>query len=164
MAIPVISNFIQWVIIPAVIFSLFVFSFRVTTTITESELKISSRAGFWAGLLLFVIYVIGQLNAIRKPVLEYSPLPGFLWLPMGFGSILGFAILWLIKIVLPTRLVGLITLLLCSVSTSALFTYIFLDSLRVWVLYLTLGTSLGILLHIVFFPASVKGIFATPAK
>jgi hypothetical protein len=59
----------------------------------------------------------------------------------------------------PTRLVGIITLLLSAISTSALFTYFFIIDLRIWILYLTLGSALGILLHIVFFPASVKEIF-----
>ena len=60
---------------------------------------------------------------------------------------------------MPTRLVGLITLMLAGSSTSAIFTYIFIDSLRVSVLYWTLGTALGILLHIVLFPASIAHIF-----
>ena len=59
----------------------------------------------------------------------------------------------------PLRLVGLITLMLAGSSTSAIFTYIFIDSLRVSVLYWTLGTALGILLHIVFFPSSIAHIF-----
>jgi hypothetical protein len=115
-------------------------------------------------LLLFVIYVIGQLNQIRKPILNYSTLPGFLWVPISIGVATGFSFLWLIKIVLPTRIVGLITLLLCSVSSSALFTYIFIDSLRVWVLYLSLGVSFGVLLHIVIFPGSVKDLFPQKAN
>ena len=61
---------------------------------------------------------------------------------------------------IPTRLVGLITLLLAATSTSSLFTYVFINSVRVSVLYWVLGTALGILLHIVLFPASVRDIFS----
>jgi hypothetical protein len=49
--------------------------------------------------------------------------------------------------------------MLAGSSTSAIFTYIFIDSLRVSVLYWTLGTALWILLHIVLFPASIAHIF-----
>jgi hypothetical protein len=49
--------------------------------------------------------------------------------------------------------------MLAGSSTSAIFTYIFIDSLRVSVLYRTLGTALGILLLIVLFPASIAHIF-----
>jgi hypothetical protein len=109
--------------------------------------------------LSFVIYVVSQLGQIREPELRYVPLPGLQLLPLGWGVTAGFLFLWIVRHAVPTRLVGLITLLLTGTSTSALFTYIFIDSLKVSVLYWTLGAALGILLHIVLFPASVVHIF-----
>jgi hypothetical protein len=49
--------------------------------------------------------------------------------------------------------------MLSATSSSALFTYVFLTTLRVSVLYWTLGAALGILLHVVFFPDSVRHVF-----
>lgn len=155
-----ISNAVQWVIVPCIMLALFVFALIVAGSVRESELKASAWAGFWAGLVVFVIYVVSQLNSIREPDFEFSTLPGLLFAPMILGLVVGFIFLWLVRAMIPTRLVGLITLLLATTSTSALFTYVFINSLRVSVLYWVLGTALGILLHIVLFPASVRDIFS----
>jgi hypothetical protein len=69
----------------------------------------------------------------------------------------------LVRLAEPTRLVGLMTLTLAAASTSALFSYTFIDSARVSVLYWTLGAALGILLHIVIYPASIEHIFRPAA-
>jgi uncharacterized membrane protein YfcA len=161
---PVISTLIQWVILPSIMFALFVMAWMIASTAKNAELKVSSWAGFWAGLVTFVIYVVSQLRHIQEPNFDYSKLPGFLILPLGAGLGAGFVFLWLVRQLVPTRLVGLIALMLAASSTSAVFTYIFLDTLRVQVLYCTLGTALGILLHIVLFPSSVEHLVKSAAK
>ncbi|MCX7902836.1 MAG: hypothetical protein N2483_11310, partial [Burkholderiaceae bacterium] len=83
----------------------------------------------------FVVYVVSQLGAMRNPRFDLYELPGLLITPMLFGAIIGFVFLWLVRITLPTRLVGLLTLVLSAVSTSALFSYVFINYLRVIVLY-----------------------------
>jgi uncharacterized membrane protein YfcA len=84
--------------------------------------------------------------------------------PLGSGLGAGFVFLWLVRQLVPTRLVGLLTLMLAATSTSAVFTYIFIGNLRVQVLYCTLGTALGILLHVVLFPSSIEHIVKSTAK
>jgi hypothetical protein len=79
--------------------------------------------------------------------------------PLACGLAAGFVFLGMVRLAEPTRLIGLITLTLAATSTSALFTYTFINSLRVSVLYWTLGAALGILLHIVLYPASIEHIF-----
>ena len=154
-----ISTTVQWVILPLIMFAIFAFAWIIASSARTAELRVSSWAGFWAGLLSFVIYVVSQLSQIREPNLHYAPLPGLQLLPLGWGLTTGFVFLWIVRHAVPTRLVGLITLMLAGSSTSAVFTYIFIDSLRVSVLYWTLGTALGILLHIVLFPTSIAHIF-----
>jgi hypothetical protein len=156
---PFIATTVQWVILPLIMGAIFAFAWIIAGSARTAELKVSSWAGFWAGLLSFVIYVVSQLSQIREPNLHYVPLPGMQLLPLGWGLTTGFVFLWIVRHAVPTRLVGLITLMLAGSSTSAIFTYIFIDSLRVSVLYWTLGTALGILLHIVLFPASIAHIF-----
>ncbi|MCX6027685.1 MAG: hypothetical protein NT169_00045, partial [Chloroflexi bacterium] len=141
----VISSIIQWVVVPCIMLALFVYALVIASSVKGSEQKTSSWAGFWAGLVLFVVYVVSQLSLLREPDLGFSRLPGFLIVPMGLGLVIGFLFLWMVKVTVPTRLAGLITLLLSAVSTSALFTYIYINSLRVSVLYWALGTALGIL-------------------
>jgi hypothetical protein len=154
-----IATTVQWVILPFIMFAIFALGWIVASATKTAELRVSSWAGFWAGMLSFVIYVVSQLTEIREPELRYVPLPGLQLLPLGWGLTAGLLFLWIVRHAVPTRMVGLITLLLTGTSTSALFTYIFIDNLKVSVLYWTLGTALGILLHIVFFPTSIVHIF-----
>jgi hypothetical protein len=154
-----IATTVQWVILPFIMFAIFALAWIIASSTKTAELRVSSWAGFWAGMLSFVIYVVSQLTEIREPELRYVPLPGLQLLPLGWGLTAGLLFLWVVRHAVPTRMVGLITLLLTGTSTSALFTYIFIDNLKVSVLYWTLGTALGILLHIVFFPTSIVHIF-----
>jgi hypothetical protein len=131
---PVISTIIEWVILPSIMFALFGFAWLIASTARAAELKVSSWAVLWAGLVTFVIYVVSQLGRIREPNLHFAALPGLMFVPLGWGLGTGFAFLWLVRYILPTRLVGLMTLMLAASSTSAMFTYIFIDSLRVSVL------------------------------
>jgi len=156
---PFIATTVQWVILPLIMCAIFTFAWIIASSARTAELRVSSWAGFWAGLLSFVIYVVSQLGQIREPNLHYAALPGLQLLPLGWGLTTGFVFLWIVRHAVPTRLVGLITLMLAGSSTSAIFSYIFIDSLRVSVLYWTLGTTLGILLHIVLFPLSIAHIF-----
>jgi hypothetical protein len=125
---PVISTVLEWVILPAIMFAIFAFAWVIASTARSAELNVSSWAGFWAGLVTFVIYVVSELGRIREPNLHFSALPGLLLRPLGWGLGAGFAFLWLVRDVVPTRLVGLITLMLAASSTPAMFTYIFIDS------------------------------------
>ncbi len=159
---PIIATIVQWLILPSIMTSLFAFAWVIASTTKFPELKVSAWAGFFAGLVTFVIYVVSQLRLIHDPDFRVTTLPGLLVACkplscLGLGA--GFVFLWLVRIALPTRLVGILTLMLSGTSSSALFTYLFLTTLRVSVLYWTLGTALGILLHVVLFPESVGHIF-----
>lgn len=154
-----ISNTIQGLVVPGIMLVLLIYAMVIAGSVNDSELKTSAWAGFWAGLVVFVIYVVSELGRIREPNLNFSSLPGLLFLPLAVGFGIGFGFLWMVKVMVPTRLVGIITMLLSATSTSALFAYVFIDSSRVSVLYWVLGTALGILLHIVLLPRSVRDLF-----
>jgi hypothetical protein len=156
---PLIATVVQWVVLPSIMVALFAFAWVIVTTAKYPELKVSAWAGLFAGLVTFVIYVVSQLRQINDPDFRVATLPGLLWVPLGSGLAAGFAFLWLIRFALPTRLVGILTLMLSASSSAALFSYLFLSALRVTVLYWTLGSALGILLHVVLFPESLQHIF-----
>ncbi len=153
-----VSVLVQWVVLPLIMFAIFAFCCIIVGTARSPEAKISSWAGLFAGLLIFVVYVVSQLGQIREPDFRTATLPGMLWYPLGFGLVAGFVFLGFVQAAVPTRLVGLITLTLAASSASAIFTYTFIDQLRLSVLYWTLGATLGTLLHIVLFPTSVGHI------
>lgn len=153
-----ISTLVQWVILPLIMLAIFAFCCVIVGTARTPESKVSSWAGLFAGLLIFVVYVVSQLGQIREPDFRSGTLPGMLWTPLGCGLVAGFVFLGFVQAAVPTRLVGLITLTLAASSTSAIFTYTFIDQLRLSVLYWTLGATLGTLVHIVLFPTSVEHI------
>jgi hypothetical protein len=156
---PIIATVVQWLILPSIMLAVFAFAWVIAKTARLAELKVSAWAGFSAGLVIFVIYVVSQLGEIHDPDFRTSTLPGLLTLPLGAGLGAGIIFLWLVRLALPTRLVGILTLMLSATSSSALFTYLFMTTLRVSVLYWTLGAALGILLHVVLFPESVRHVF-----
>src|ERR1700679_4054394 len=86
-----------------------------------------------------------QETRIRASFPYVDPRTGLQLVPLGWGLTTGFVFLWIVRHAVPTRLVGLITLMLAGSSTPAIFTYIFIDSLRVSLLFSTLGTAVGIL-------------------
>ena len=147
---------IPWLVLPIVIIALLIFSMTIFRRVKEPEPKLSARAGFWAGFILFVIFIVSQLRDVREPCFDFSSVPGFDFLPLIAGCLIGFALLWAIRITLSTRFVGVITLLLTAASTSALYSFIFIESLRATVLYASLGVALGILVHVVLLPSSIR--------
>jgi hypothetical protein len=153
-----IAGTVQWVILPTIMLAIFAFAWIIASSAKTPELRISSWAGLWAGLLTFVVYVVSQLGRIDDRVLQFADLPGVQFFPLGLGLTSGLVFLWIVRYAVPTRLVGLLTLMLASSSTSALFTYFFINSQRVGVLYWSLGTALGILLHISLFPRAIASI------
>jgi hypothetical protein len=157
----IIEITVEWLILPSIMLSVFAFAWAIAKTARPADLKASAWAGLFAGLVTFVIYVVSQLSRIHDPDFRFTTLPDLLVQPVASGVVLGFVFLWLIRLALPTRLVGILTLMLSTASTSALFTYVFLTLLRIQVLYWTLGTALGVFLHVVVFPGSVRHIFGT---
>jgi hypothetical protein len=119
-------------------------------------MKVSSQAGIWAAFLLLIIFIIYQLKHIVIPTFDIEPLPEILIIPMAFGFGSGFLFFWFVRFLISTRLSGILTLILSLASISALFTYFFLETLKPIVLYCTLGIAIGILLHIILFPKSIK--------
>jgi hypothetical protein len=55
---PFIATTVQWVILPLIMRAIFAFAWIIASSAKTGELKVSSWAGFWAGLLTFVTYIV----------------------------------------------------------------------------------------------------------
>jgi hypothetical protein len=152
----IISLIVLWGIVPAILLALLIFGMIILRRTTYDERRTSARAGFWAGLVLFIGYVISQSHTLKMPTSIFRYLPTLDLVPAAIGFIVGFLFLWGVRFLLLTRMVGLVSLILSSVSTSSLYSYIFIDALRNKILFLALGFAFGALLHMVFFPSSIK--------
>jgi len=152
----IISLIVLWGVIPAIFIALLIFGLIIVRRTSYDERKTSARAGFWAGLVLFIGYVISQSHTLKMPASIFSYLPEIDLLPAAVGFVVGFLFLWGVGFLLLTRMVGLVSLILSALSTSGLYSYIFIDTLRDEILFAALGFVFGALLHIVFFPSSIK--------
>ena len=155
----ILSFFVQWFLVPGIIVCIFFLSLIITSVVEQISVKISAKAGIWAGILLFIIFVINFMESTCLPELGLETLPGLRVTPSVISLGGGFIFLWFLRILVSTRLVGVITLIITTVSLIALFAYIFLTEYHILILYTSFGTALGILIHIVLFPNSIKIFF-----
>lgn len=147
---------VRWIVVPGIMLAIFIFALRIAARTTSPELARSAWAGIWAGLVVLVIYIVSQLDKLASPDLDFSVLPGLQLSPLLIGLASGFVFLFVVRFLAHTSVVGFVTLILSAASTCALFSYIFIDSLRVSFMYAALGTALGMLLHLMMLPSSVK--------
>jgi len=147
---------VNWTVVPAILLSAFFFSTIIVRRTPQGERRTSARAGFWAGILLMIVFVIRQWYRVKSPTFSLNFLPSLNIESIGIGCMIGFLFLWIVRFLLPTRMVGLISLILSAASTSGLYAYIFIESLRGTILFLALGMAFGALLHIALFPNSIR--------
>lgn len=159
-----IITLLLWLIVPIILIATVLFSVRIVRRVREPEAKLSARAGFWAGIILFVIFIVSQLRDVGEPRFDFSTIPDLDLVPVLGGGVIGFVLLWLLRALVPTRWVGVVTLLLTAVSAGALYSFIFIDDFRIAVLYASLGGVLGILVHIVLFPSSIGNLWKRSTK
>lgn len=153
-----ISFAVLWIFVPGVHMALFAFGLVIIARAAMPEHKASSRAGLWGGLVAFVVYVITSVSKIKNITFTVKILPAFEFVPAAIGALVGFLFLLAARYLLPTRLVGLIVLMLSAASTIALYSYLLMVSMRPDILFLSLGFAFGALFHIVIFPNSIKEI------
>ena len=154
----ILSFVIQWVIVPIIMFLLLTFSFVISSSMKQSEMKVSANAGIFSGFLALIIFIIDRMEEIRYPEIGFTLLPNILLIPMAVGLGAGFVFLWLLRILVSTRVVGIVTLFTTSSSTIGLFGYLFLIKTHDVIFYSTLGVALGMLLHAIVFPTSVRSL------
>lgn len=153
-----ISAIIYWVVVPVVMFALFIFATNIVSRTPNQDAKVSAKAGLLAGLILFIMFVISQMNSLNASDFANIELVYIdFWLII-LGAIIGFLLLLGVRHFLPTRQVGFIVLILVFASTSSLYSYIFIAAVRSLALSGALGVGFGALLHIIILPASVKDI------
>ena len=151
-------------LIPAILILYFVMSAKLPGMVHSAETRLSARAGFWAGVVVFAAYCVAVIPGIDQLDFDVSSLPDFNIWGLLLGLAAGFFFLVLLETLLPTRGIGLLTLLIAAASSVALFSYLFQSGARDFTMYLTLGTLFGGLFNIVILPNIAKGILATASS
>ena len=149
---------IVYILAPAIMLSIFALAIYITVKVSR-ESKISAIAGLCLGLIFFVTYAWSSFSGFERLTIALG-LPAFGWLPTVIGSIVGFGLLLLGRILEIARsaLSGLFILFLTATSSSAIFNYYFDSLSRSEFIYLGLGGIFGILIYLVLFPDAIRGM------
>jgi hypothetical protein len=155
-----VSFFIFWTIAPIILLSLLFFGLKMGSSAPNPESSTSAKAGFWAGLVLFIVFVILQIEAIKKPNFFQVDVKSLNYLYAGYGAAAGFILLFGVRLFQGTRRVGFMVLILVTSCMCLLYSLVFLTELRPLILSVVLGLGFGILFHLCVLPGSVKNLFA----
>jgi hypothetical protein len=152
-----VISVVQWVVVPLVLLALWLYSIRLVGGAPDGSRRVSATAGFWAGMLVCAIFVVLRLPDLRTPA-NIRDLVSLTLTGIAVGAALGFLFLLIVRFVIRTPVVGVLTLLLCGASSIALVSYMLLPEMRDVMASSALGFGLGALLHLVFIPDSVAAL------
>lgn len=154
----VIALVLFWVFVPGIMLGVVVLSKRLAAKVKNSEMKTSARAGWWAGMILFVFFFIYQIPKFKLPNSLIDPSIELSYLGALSGAFVGFIILFGLKTLIESRAIGLITMLLSFSGTSALYSYFFIRMHNDILMSSSLGVAFGALLYIVVFPKKMHNL------
>lgn len=152
---------IIFLVIPAIILAFFIISALLPRAANSGNARVSGRAGFWAGLVVFAAFAVSAIGSVTSPDFHVEKLPSFSWLGILAGVVGGFAFLLVVERILPSRGIGILTLILSAASTIGLFSYLFTSGTRDFMMYLTLGLLLGVLVNVIIAPQIARGILGS---
>ena len=152
---------IIFVVIPAIIVAFFIIAALLPGRAADGNATFSGRAGFWAGLVIFAGFSVSAISGITAPDFSVDRLPSFNWFGAIVGLLVGFFFLFFVEGALPSRGIGVLTLILSAASTIGLFSYLFTSGIRDFTMYLTLGALLGVLINVIVDPKVARGILSS---
>lgn len=148
-----IFDIIVWVCVPLLLGAGIVTIHAIPGKMKNKRYKVAARAGFWAGVMLFVIIFIYQISVFILHGFPDGPVyRGFNGLVALFWSVGTFIIFHRWTTLISPKWSGWIMLLLTFISFYALFHYIFIRTLNAAILSLTLSTLFGMLAHLAITP------------
>lgn len=153
-----ISIVIHWVIVPGILIIILLYAFNLPRKISDSQIRISGKAGVFAGLIVFIIFVVSQ----QKQGLEFSPdIPTYDFSLFAFAAIIlgtgfGYLFAWIVDAIKQYRALGFLVLFIVASTTIAIYGYTFIKDVRSHVVFVSLGIMLGALLHIMWFPEALS--------
>lgn len=152
-----IFNFIIWVFIPVTLLGVIWFMGSVPGRIEDKRHRSAARAGFWAGIMLFIIILIYQVNIFLKISFPHNEIFQGFSIQLALSSALITFLLFLGgKKIIPPGASGWLVLVLTFVSSSALLHYLFIRTYNDLLLSIILGALFGLLTHFAAFPSSLK--------
>lgn len=62
-----IAFILFWLFVPGIMLGIVILGKRLAKRVSDSEMKTSARAGWWAGMVLFVFFFIYQIPNFKIP-------------------------------------------------------------------------------------------------
>lgn len=156
-----ITLFVGWVFAPAMMLGSVALSRITAERLLSREDRIAARAGWWAGVLLFVLYFLYQFPGFEVPQLFVSPRLELNLIGATSGLLAGFLILRSLNVLMETKVYPFLLLLLSFGGAAAWYHYVFVGTYNALLLSVCLGIALGLLLHVALFPHSRRTLLLT---
>jgi hypothetical protein len=148
----VVVMILLWVLVPGIMLGVLFLSKRLSARVSDPQMKTSARAGWWAGMVLFVFFFIYQIPQMQIPDSLVVANINLSYLGAIIGAAIGFSLLLTLGALIESRAIGIITLLLSFSAASALCNYFLIRLHNDILLSGTLGIAFGSLLYVVIFP------------
>jgi hypothetical protein len=149
----VLTKVIESFLVPIVLLLLFGYGFvHLPEEPTSSAAKKAAHSARWAGLILFVLFVLwrrGQGDVYLVEMPEYRLELGFL-IVTALAAAAGFVFSRFVDWLKGTKAFPLGVLVLVALMSIAIYTYFFIWASRVVILFLALGFAMGTLLNRAF--------------
>ncbi|MDO8664564.1 MAG: hypothetical protein Q7K44_03425 [Candidatus Liptonbacteria bacterium] len=152
-----IFYFVVWVFVPAILITLACLLKLRIDKVEEKRHRSAMQAGYWAGIMLFIIVLIYQVAIFLQIGFPKAEVFQGFSLPLALGSALVVFILFLGgKKIVPVVVSGLIVLVFTFLIFTALLHYLFIRTHNDVLLSMILGGIFGFLTHFAVAPTSLK--------
>ena len=148
-----LAKVIEWVLVPLVLLLLFGYGFaQLPDEPASSAAKKAAHSARWAGLILFVLFVLwrqGRGDIFLDTMPNYRLELGFLAIT-ALAAAAGFGFSRFVDWLKGTRAFPFVVLVLVALMSIAIYTYFFIWVSRSLIPFLALGFALGTLLNRAF--------------
>lgn len=148
-----LAKVIEWALVPLVLILLWAYGFfQLPNEAVPQQATRGARAARWAGLILFVLFVLwrqGQGDHFSGKMPEYRFDLSEIAMTL-FGAAAGFLFSRFVSRLKGTKAFPFVVLVLVALMSVALYTYFFIWESRGTILFLALGFALGTLLDRAF--------------
>ncbi len=152
-----IFYFVVWVFVPAILITLTWLVKSQANKVEEKRHRSAMQAGYWAGIMLFIIILIYQVAIFLQTGFPREEIFQGFSLPLAFGSALVVFIIFLGgKKIVPVVVSGLLVLVFTFLIFTALLHYLFIRTHNDVLLSMILGGIFGFLTHFAVAPTSLK--------
>ncbi|HXU31723.1 MAG TPA: hypothetical protein VN851_14205 [Thermoanaerobaculia bacterium] len=148
-----LAKVIEWVLVPLVLVLLWTYGFfQLPDEAVPPQATKGARAARWAGLILFVLFVLwrqdhGDTFLSKMPDYHFDLTAIVV---TALGALAGFGFSRFVARLKGTKAFPFVVLVLVALMSVALYTYFFIWESRGTILFLALGFALGTLLDRAF--------------